>query len=160
MAWDSRPREKIMSCGTQVALAVGAGYLLGSKHKPLYALALAAIAASGRLSRPDGSLQSGLKALTSSPELGKVTELGAPLVTAAKDAARAAVTERIAEQVAEQIESVTERLHGRADLLRERPLRRERKAAPEAKEEEPYEEPEARESRRSAEPEPAARRSR
>jgi hypothetical protein len=155
-----------MKCRTQVALAAGIGYLLGRQHKLRWGLALAAAAATGRFARPEDMLVRGVKALGASPELGKLTDLGAPLVSATRDAARAAVSGRI--------DSVTDRLRERTDLLRrprrprpeeeeeeERPRRRPRaEEREEEEEEEPYEERGARERRRPARRETGARRPR
>ncbi|GGM44583.1 hypothetical protein ACFFX1_42790 [Dactylosporangium sucinum] len=125
-----------MNCRTQVLLAAGIGYLLGRQHKLRWGLLLAAAAASGRLSRPGGLLQHGVRALSSAPELRKLGELGAPLVSATKDAARTAVTSRIG--------SVSDRLRERTDALRS------------GEGEEPEEEEEPRRARRRRpEPEPA-----
>jgi hypothetical protein len=183
--WADRAEGESMNCRTQVALAAGIGYLLGRQHKLRWGLALAAAAATGRFARPGDMLVRGAKALGASPELGKLTDLGAPLVSAAKDAARTAVSGRI--------DSVTDRLRDRTDLLRqpprprraeeeeerprrrpraeerepeeeeERPRRRpraEEREEEEGEEEEPYEEPEARERQRPARREPGPRRPR
>jgi hypothetical protein len=174
-----------MNCRTQVVLAAGVGYLLGRQNKLRWALALAAAAATGRFGRPGDMLQRGVKALGASPELGRLADLGAPLVAATKDAARAAVTGRV--------DSVTDRLRERTDVLRrprrprpeeeeeeevrprrrpraeereeeeeERPRRRPRaeEREDEEGEEEPYEEPEVRERQRPARREAGARRPR
>jgi hypothetical protein len=127
-----------MNCKTQVALGAGIGYLLGRQHKLRWGLLLAAAAASGRLSRPGALLEHGARALSSTPELGKLGELGAPLVAATKDAARAAVSGRIA--------SVTDRLQERSDMLRQ--PRKEREP-----EDEPRERPEGRARAQDREPE-------
>ncbi|GAA3240713.1 hypothetical protein GCM10010532_081380 [Dactylosporangium siamense] len=111
-------------------MAAGIGYLLGRQRKLRWGLLLGAAAATGRLSRPGGLLHHGIRALGSSPEIGKLGELGAPLVEATKDAAKAAVTGRIG--------SMSDRIRGRADALRE--PRKARK--PEAREPEEPEEPE------------------
>ncbi|MFC4999442.1 hypothetical protein ACFPIJ_16560 [Dactylosporangium cerinum] len=115
-----------MNCRTQVALAAGIGYLLGRQRKLRWGLLLAAAAASGRLGRPGGLLQHGVRALGSLPEIGKLGELGAPLVEATKDAARAAVTGRI--------DSVSGRLRERADTLREPRKARKQEQRPEDRE--------------------------
>ena len=120
-----------MNCRTQVVLAAGIGYLLGRQRKLRWGLLLGAAAATGRLSRPGGLLQHGVRALGSSPEIGKLGELGAPLVGAAKDAARAAVTGRIG--------SMTDRMRGRADALRE-PWKARKPAEPEDREPEELDE--------------------
>ncbi|MET7403526.1 hypothetical protein ABZS66_59645 [Dactylosporangium sp. NPDC005572] len=99
-----------MNCRTQVVLAAGIGYLLGRQHKLRWGLMLAAAAATGRLSRPGGVLQHGVRALGSSEELHKLGEMGGPLVAATKDAAKAAVTGRLG--------SVTDRLRDRTDGVR------------------------------------------
>src|SRR5258705_3868998 len=85
----NRAEGETMNCKSQVALGAGIGYLLGRQHKLRWGLLLAAAAASGRLSRPGALLEHGARALTSTPEVGKLGELGAPLVAATKDAARA-----------------------------------------------------------------------
>ncbi|MER7008166.1 hypothetical protein ABT297_34675 [Dactylosporangium sp. NPDC000555] len=127
-----------MNCRTQMLLAAGVGYLLGRQHKLRWGLVLAAAAAAGRISGPGDILQRGVRALSGSKELGRLTELGAPLVAAGKDAARTAVTG--------QIESVTDRLRERTDLLR-RPGagRRAREAEPEEERARPRRRPAARE---------------
>jgi hypothetical protein len=131
-----------MNCRTQVALAAGIGYLLGRQHKLRWGIALAAAAATGRFARPGDLLGRGVRAIGASPELGKLGELGAPLVAATRDAARATVSNRIG--------SMTDRLNERTEALRvpraERPeaaerLRR-RPRAEEPEEEEPEEEEE------------------
>ncbi len=99
-----------MNCRTQVIAAAGIGYLLGRQRKLRWGLALAAAAAAGRISGPGDILQRGVKALTSAPELGGLANIGAPLVAAGKEAARAAVTG--------QIDSVTGKLRDRAEGLR------------------------------------------
>lgn len=133
-----------MNCRTQVVLAAGIGYLLGRQHKLRWGLLLGAAAASGRLSRPGGLLQHGVRALGSSPEIGKLGELGAPLLEATKDAARAAVTGRIG--------SMSDRMRGRADALREPRKARKSEEPPEDREPEELEdrEPEEEERERPA----------
>ncbi|WP_433088465.1 hypothetical protein ACQP1P_20695 [Dactylosporangium sp. CA-052675] len=121
-----------MNCKTQVALAAGAGYLLGRQRKLRWGLLLAAAAMSGRLTRPGALLDHGLRALKSTPEVGKLGEMGAPLVSAAKDAARTAVTGRIG--------SLSDRLRERAGKVAEEP-------EPEEEEEEEPEETPARRAR-------------
>ncbi|MER7283401.1 hypothetical protein ABT369_54160 [Dactylosporangium sp. NPDC000244] len=101
-----------MNCKTQVALAAGIGYLLGRQRKLRWGLLLAAAAASGRL-RPGSLLDHGARALKATPELGKLGEMGGPLVAATKDAARAAVTDRIG-SISDRLRERTETLKGRA----------------------------------------------
>lgn len=109
-----------MKCGTQAALAVGAGYLLGRRRKMRLATIVAAGAATGGLgSLGGGLLKKGVKMLGSTEALGKVApQLGdladtfrGDLIDAGKAAATAAVTNRI--------ESLTDSLHERAELIRE-----------------------------------------
>ncbi|WP_432969273.1 hypothetical protein [Dactylosporangium sp. CA-233914] len=115
-----------MNCKTQVVLAAGIGYLLGRQHKLRWALLLAAAAGAGRLGRPGSLLDHGARALKATPELGKLGEMGAPLVAATKEAARTAVTDRI--------DSISDRLRERTDTLQKRGKARE------PEEEEPEEE--------------------
>ena len=109
-----------MKCGTQAALAVGAGYLLGRRRKMKLAAIVAAGAATGGLGGLGGGLlRRGMKMLGSTEALGKVApQLGdlaeavrGDLIDAGKAAATAAVTNRI--------ESLTDSLHERAELIRE-----------------------------------------
>jgi hypothetical protein len=109
-----------MKCGTQAALAVGVGYLLGRRKKMRLATLAAAGAASGALgSLGGGLLKKGLKMAGSSDALGKVApQLGdladtlrGDLVEAGKAAAMAAFTNRV--------ESLTDSLHERAELIRD-----------------------------------------
>jgi hypothetical protein len=132
---------KIVKLGPQMAIAMGVAYLLGRHRKLRTALVLGGAAAVGRFSRDPGQLVArGAKALTGSPELRKVAQLGGPLVAASKDAARAAVSNRI--------DVMSERLQDRSEGLR-RPRRaadagargQEREEAPEeASDEAPEEE--------------------
>jgi hypothetical protein len=109
-----------MKCGTQAALAVGAGYLLGRRRKMRLAAMVAAGAATGGLGKLGGPLlRKGVTMLGSTEALGKVApQLGdladavrGDLIDAGKAAATAAVTNRI--------ESLTDSLHERAELIRE-----------------------------------------
>lgn len=101
-----------MKTGTRVGLALTAGYVLGRLHKMKWALAVAALAGRGRL--PGGSgglLQQGVKLLTSSPELTKLTEeMRGQLVEAGKAAAVAAVSSKI--------NSLSDDLRDRTDAMR------------------------------------------
>ncbi|WP_236787899.1 hypothetical protein [Amycolatopsis sp. GM8] len=93
-----------MKAGVRVALAVGAGYLLGRSKKMRLALMIAAAGATGRVGTSPGKLvQNGLKQLGATAEVGKLTDLARDeLVGAAKSAAVAAASNRI--------ESLNERL--------------------------------------------------
>jgi len=145
-----------MNCRTQVVLAAGTGYLLGRQRKLRWGLLLGAAAAAGRLSRPGALLDHGVRALKATPELGKLGEMGGPLVAATKDAARAAVSGRIG--------ALSDRLRdgtGGAPADEDEPpdergeprARRPRAAAP-AEPDEPADEPRARRPRAAAAEEP------
>ncbi|WP_329083717.1 hypothetical protein [Streptosporangium sp. NBC_01469] len=101
-----------MNNEVRIALAVAGGYLLGRRQKLRLAMALAAAGATGRLSAGQSDLlQQGLKILSSSPELAKITEsVRGDLVDASKAAAKAAVSR--------QVDSLSTRLHDRAESLR------------------------------------------
>lgn len=108
-----------MKGGTQAALAIGVGYLLGRRRKMRMATILAAGAATGGLAGLSGmALRRGMKMLGSSEALGKFApQLGeladtvrSDLMDAGKAAATAAVTSRI--------ESLTDSLHERAEFAR------------------------------------------
>lgn len=101
-----------MKCGAQTALGIGAGYLLGRTKKLRLAFMLGALGASGRLPGAPGELlQEGTKVLGASPEVTKIVDdVRGKLVEAGKAAALAAVNQ--------QIESLTNRLHARAEMLR------------------------------------------
>ncbi|MEU0485081.1 hypothetical protein ABZ260_38620 [Streptosporangium sp. NPDC006013] len=95
----------------RMALAVAGGYLLGrGKYRLAAVLAVAGLTGHLRAGKGD-LLQQGLKMLTSSPEVEKIIEnVRGDLLDAGKDAARAAVSK--------QIDSLSSRLHDRAELLR------------------------------------------
>ncbi|TMR23869.1 hypothetical protein ETD86_06865 [Nonomuraea turkmeniaca] len=125
-----------MKDSTRVALAIAAGYYLGRRHKLRLAAALVAAGVAGRMRRGEGGglLEQGIKALGATPELedifgrirGDLTEVG-------KAAAVAATSK--------QIDTLSSKLHDRAEALRT-------PSTPEAEhtEEEPYEEEEPEES--------------
>ncbi len=109
-----------MKGGTQTALALGAGYVLGRRRKMRMTTVLVAAAATGGLGGLGGAaLRRGLKMAGSSDLLGRFTpQLGEladtvrdDLMGAGKAAATAAVTSRL--------ESLTDSLHERADLVRD-----------------------------------------
>ncbi|MFI5611949.1 hypothetical protein [Amycolatopsis sp. NPDC051903] len=93
-----------MKAGTRMALGVAAGYLLGRTKKGRLALMLAAAGATGKTGvSPAKLVQSGLKQLSSTAEVGQLTSLARDqLLTAAKSAAVTAASGRI--------ESLSERL--------------------------------------------------
>jgi hypothetical protein len=109
-----------MKGGTQTALALGVGYLLGRRRKMRLTTMLAAAAATRGLGGLGGmALQRGMKTLGSTEALGKFApQLGeladtvrSDLMDAGKAAATAAVSSRI--------ESLTDSLHERAELVRD-----------------------------------------
>ncbi|MEU0567002.1 hypothetical protein ABZ297_16675 [Nonomuraea sp. NPDC005983] len=123
----------------RVALALIAGYVLGRRHKLRWAAALAAAGAVGGMRRSEGGLlKQGIKMIGSSPEIEQLTSrLRGELVEVGKAAAVAATSR--------QIDSLTEKLHGRADSLRHAGRPRAAEEEPEEEEEyveEDYESPE------------------
>lgn len=108
-----------MKSGTQVALAVSAGYLLGRRRKMRMAMILGGAAMTGGLGGVTGQLlRRGTKLLGSADLLGKVSpELGevsgmitGELLPVGRAAARAAVAGRI--------NALSDRVHERAEELR------------------------------------------
>ncbi|MER6950178.1 hypothetical protein ABT294_39795 [Nonomuraea sp. NPDC000554] len=114
----------------RVALALIAGYVLGRRHKLRWAAALAAAGVVGGMRRSEGGLlKQGIKMLGSSPEIEQLTSrLRGELMEVGKAAAVAATSK--------QIDSLTEKLHGRADSLRHAGRPRAEEAEPEEPEEE------------------------
>ncbi|MEV0608763.1 hypothetical protein AB0I61_20565 [Polymorphospora rubra] len=96
-----------MKKGALCALILGTGYLLGRRKRLGAALVLGGAAAAGRLSANSGGL---LRSLGGSVDVARLLDLRGPLVAAGKAAAVSAVSSRI--------DSVSDRLHGRADTLR------------------------------------------
>lgn len=105
---------------TQVALAVGAGYVLGRRHKLRLALMVGTAAMTGGFGGLAGELLGrGTKGLGTTAALGKVTpELGGvaqmvrgTLLDAGKAAALTAVRSRV--------DRVSDKLHNQAELLRQ-----------------------------------------
>ncbi|MFG6198616.1 hypothetical protein [Nonomuraea sp. JJY05] len=117
----------------RVALALAAGYYLGRRRKLRWATALAAAGVAGALRKSNGGgglLGQGLKILGSSPEIEQLTgRLRGELLEVGKAAAVAATSR--------QIDSLSEKLHGRAESIRQggRPRAAEE---PEEEEEEEY----------------------
>jgi hypothetical protein len=99
-------RRVDMSNGAKVALAVGAGYLLGRTRKMKMALMLAAAGVTGKFpARPADVVAHGLKSLGGSEQLGQLTEqLRGEVLGAARSAALTAVTH--------QVDSLNGRLQG------------------------------------------------
>lgn len=97
----------------KLAVAVGAGYLLGRMHKARWALALAGLAAGKRLSSSGGELLEGL--MDSSPQL---RELAGTVRGDLADAGRKAVMSaagRKVDALTERLESGTSALRGDSD---------------------------------------------
>ncbi|QRP50869.1 hypothetical protein I6J71_19190 [Amycolatopsis sp. FDAARGOS 1241] len=101
-----------MKAGTRMALGVAAGYLLGRTKKGRLALMIAAAGATGKAGvSPTKLVQSGLKQLSSSAEVGQLTSLARDeLLSAAKSAAVTAASGKI--------ESLSERLQDGSALTR------------------------------------------
>lgn len=106
--------------GTQTALALGVGYVLGRRRKMRLTMMLAVAAATGGAGGAGGAaVRRGVKMLGSTemlskvaPQVGEIADtLRDDLVDAGKAAATAAVTNRI--------ESLTDSLHERAQSIRE-----------------------------------------
>jgi hypothetical protein len=115
-----REEGQIMKGGTQTAVALGVGYVLGRRRKMRLTTLMAAGAVTGGLGGlAGGLLRRGVKMLGSTEAIGKVApQLGdlaetvrGDLIDAGKAAATAAITNRI--------ESLTDSLHERAELIRE-----------------------------------------
>lgn len=109
-----------MKGGTQAAMAIGIGYLLGRRRKMRMATVMAAAAATGSLGGIGGAaFRRGAKMLGStemlskvSPQLGGIVDtVRGDLLDAGKAAAAAAVNGRI--------ESLTDSLHDRAATIRD-----------------------------------------
>ncbi|HWG60491.1 MAG TPA: hypothetical protein VG253_02145 [Streptosporangiaceae bacterium] len=121
-----------MKCATRVAMAVGTGYVLGRRKKMRTAILLGAAATGGGAvaDKLGGSLvgqamSRGSKLLGSTDVLGKVSPqlseltdvIRGDLLQAGRDAASTAMNSRI--------DSLTGRLHDRAELLRNPPAQEE-----------------------------------
>lgn len=109
-----------MKGGTQAALALGVGYLLGRRRKMRLTTMLAVGAATGSVGGLGGAaLKRGMKMLGSTeaagkfaPQLGELADtVRSDLMDAGKAAATAALTSRI--------ESLTDSLQERAELVRD-----------------------------------------
>ena len=109
-----------MKGGTQAALALGVGYLLGRRRKMRLTTMLAVGAATGGVGGLGGTaLRRGMKMLGSTeavgkfaPQLGELADtVRSDLMDAGKAAATAAVTSRI--------ESLTDSLQERAEMVRD-----------------------------------------
>lgn len=100
-----------MKAKGQVALAVGAGYMLGRTHKMKAALMLAAAGATGRYpGGPRDLLQRGARVLADSPEVARLGEsIRGELMQAARAAAVTAASQRI--------DSFSDRLRARPEEI-------------------------------------------
>ncbi|MEV5709839.1 hypothetical protein [Actinoallomurus sp. NPDC052274] len=100
-----------MKDGLRIALAVGAGYLMGRRRKMRLALTLAAAGASGRIAKNPASLvKQGTKLLNTSPEVKNLTDtVRGRLVEVGKAAAVTAASS--------QIDALSDRLQRRTESL-------------------------------------------
>ncbi|MGH3743204.1 MAG: hypothetical protein ACRDT1_17995, partial [Micromonosporaceae bacterium] len=100
-----------MKCGSQMAVAVVGGYLLGQSHKTRLAVLMALMTAGGRLPVDPGELLRRTPLGAEGGPLDKVTgDLRTQLVDAGKSVATAAASSRI--------DSLSDKLQQRADRLR------------------------------------------
>jgi len=100
-----------MKCGSQMAVAIAGGYLLGQSHKTRLAVLIALIAAAGRLPVDPGELLRRTPLGAEGGPLDKLTgDLRTQLVDAGKSVAVAAASSRI--------DSLSDKLQQRADRLR------------------------------------------
>jgi hypothetical protein len=90
-------KERLVSNGAKVALAVGAGYMLGRTRKMRIALMLAAAGITGKFpAMPASLVANGLKSLGASDQLHDLTDqLRGEVLNAAKAATLAAATHRV-----------------------------------------------------------------
>ena len=139
-----------MKKASNVALAIGAGYLLGRKRKGRVALVLAGAAATGKLGgvatqaiKRGGSVVGSSEAVSNlSPELGNVMgTVKGDLADAGKAAVRAAAAGRI--------NRLTDSLHERAEGIRSPRDEEVEEAEAEAEEQEPEESDDRRRGRRA-----------
>ncbi|MFG3440884.1 hypothetical protein ACGF0J_26820 [Nonomuraea sp. NPDC047897] len=103
-----------MNDRARVALALAAGYYLGRRHKLRLATVLAAAGVARNLRKGDsgGLLKHGIKLLGQSPQMEEMTNrLRGELMEVGKAAAVAATSR--------QLETLTSRLHERAESLRQ-----------------------------------------
>ena len=99
-----------MVSGAPIALAIGAGYVLGRTHRLRWALILGTAAATGRLNGLSGqALERGLQTLRSTPELAKITDSAQRLLEAGRVAAMSSMSSRV--------ESMGDKLEGRAQSV-------------------------------------------
>jgi hypothetical protein len=100
-----------MKCGSQIAVGIVGGYLLGRSHKTRLAVLMALVAAGGKLPLDPGDLLRHTPLGTEGGPLDKLTgDLRTQLVDAGKSVAMAAASSRI--------DSLSDKLQQRADRLR------------------------------------------
>ncbi|GAA3646743.1 hypothetical protein GCM10022224_006930 [Nonomuraea antimicrobica] len=110
-----------MKDSIRVALAIIAGYYLGRRHKLRLATALVAAGVAGKMRRQGGGglLEQGMKALGTSPEIENIVgRLRGDLMEVGKAAAVAATSK--------QIDTLSSKLHDRAESLRAPSVPRQR----------------------------------
>jgi hypothetical protein len=109
-SWSHRG-EKGMKCGSQIAVGIVGGYLLGRSHKTRLAVLMALAAAAGRLPVDPGDLLRRTPLGAEGGPLDKLTgDLRGQLVDAGKSVAMAAASSRI--------DSLSDKLQQRADRMR------------------------------------------
>src|SRR6476661_3391450 len=129
----TRRRGWAMTSKGQMALAVGAGYMLGRTKKMKLALMLAAGGASRQLSSGGslGLLNEGRKLLADSPEVAKLGKtVRHELMNAAKTAAVTAASQRI-DSLSSRLQSGESLLGGHGDTAGGKKSKRRRDEEPE-----------------------------
>lgn len=122
-----------MKCGSQTAVAIAGGYLLGRSHKTRLAVLRALMAAGGRLPVDPGELLRHTPLGAEGGPLDKLTgDLRTQLVDAGKSVAMAAANSRI--------DTLSDKLQQRADRLRVPDVKTAKRRPTE---EEPHERPES-----------------
>lgn len=107
-----------MKCGSQIAVGIVGGYLLGRTHKTRLAVLMALAAAAGRLPVDPGDLLRRTPLGVEGGPLDKLTgDLRGQLVDAGKSVAMAAASSRI--------DSLSDKLQHRADRMRAPGIKRD-----------------------------------
>jgi hypothetical protein len=142
-----------MKCGSQIAVGIVGGYLLGRTHKTRLAVFMALMAAGGKIPVDAGDLLRRTPLGAAGGPLDKLTgDLRGQLVDAGKSVAMAAASSRI--------DSLSDKLQQRADRIRVPGVKQDERPAPDEYADE-YEEDEYAEEYEPEEPAPreTARRS-
>lgn len=131
-----------MKDNIRLALAIAAGYYLGRRHKMRLAATLVAAGVAGRMRRGGGGLlEQALTTLGASPEMEEAFERLRGDLTKAGKAAAVAATSR-------QMETLSAKVHDRAEALRVPSMSGAESGEEEYEEEEREEEPVAKTRRR------------